>query len=254
MNTIYAQLELRFGLIRAITPRYSGYSYAIGNSSHIAMDNSPSAAAIKASSRHAKKWVSIDVNLAAQSQRLDRMEVIRKLQDWDDLGVIELKTSGVISVYRVSKKLPSTSTEVEQLVDALYKELQDREAQELTRMQEVIDLVTGNSCFARSLAQHFGDDLPQQKTECGHCTWCETHQRLQLKTAPPVPWDRERFGKVLKAVEARDDARFLARVAFGITSPRVTQMKLSNDPVFGSMADHDFVVSVKHQLWLDVRS
>ena len=201
--------------------------------------------AIKATSKQAKKWTSVDVDQAAQRQQLDRVDIIRKLQNWSELGVMELKTSGVINIYRVLQKLPSTPSEVEHLVDALYKELQARETQELDRMGEVIDLLTGSSCFAGSLAQHFGDNLPDQKTECGHCTWCETHQPVRLITAPPVPWDKERFSKVLKAVDARDDARFLARVAFGISSPRVTSMKLSSDPVFGSMTDHEFTVSVK---------
>lgn len=209
------------------------------------MDTSSAATAIKLSSKQAKKWTSIDVDQAAQRQQLDRLDIIRKLQDWSELGVVELKTSGVINIYRILQQLPSTPAEIEQLVDALYKELQARETQELNRMREVIDLLTGSGCFARALAQHFGDDLPNQKAECGHCTWCETHQPVRLITTPSVPWDRERFAKVLKAVEVRDDARFLARVAFGISSPRVTAMKLSGNPVFGSMADHEFVVSAE---------
>ena len=53
-------------------------------------------------------------------------------------------------------------------------------------------------------------------------------------------------------VPVRDDARLLARVAFGITSPRVTAMKLSKNPVFGSMATSDFMVSFvlyRGQIW-----
>jgi hypothetical protein len=38
---------------------------------------------------------------------------------------------------------------------------------------------------------------------------------------------------VLIACSARDDPRFLARIAFGIVSPRVMPMRLGRDPVFG---------------------
>ena len=43
---------------------------------------------------------------------------------------------------------------------------------------------------------------------------------------------------VLKATKIRDDARFLARVAFGITSPRITAEKLSKHEIFGIMSQN----------------
>lgn len=46
--------------------------------------------------------------------------------------------------------------------------------------------------------------------------------------------------KVLEAINVRDDPRFLARVAYGIRSPRVTALKLDKSPVFRSLAHHDF--------------
>jgi hypothetical protein len=168
---------------------------------------------------------------------------VSKLQDWAGRGAIDLKTSGVINVYRVLKQLPMITSEVEKLVKELYQELQVREAQELARIQDVLKLVTDRQCFATSLSKHFGDELPNGKTECGHCTWCETREAVELIKPPPIEWDHARFKAVLDAVSVRDDARFLARVAFGIVSPRVSQMKLNyGNPIFGSMADHDFEV------------
>lgn len=50
---------------------------------------------------------------------------------------------------------------------------------------------------------------------------------------------------MLTAIGARDDARFLAFVAFGVESPRVVREGLNRPgTVFGSMAQHDFDVSV----------
>jgi hypothetical protein len=62
-------------------------------------------------------------------------------------------------------------------------------------------------------------------------------------TPPSVPFDAAAFRLLLQVVPERDDARFLARVAFGISSPRVAMAKLSGSRVFGSMEDHDFMVS-----------
>lgn len=131
------------------------------------------------------------------------------------------------------------------LVSCRYKDLEVREKQALARMRSVNELITGRACLARTLAEHFGDSLPDKKQECGHCTWCETKSPVQLVSPPKRSWDSAAFSKILQACSARDDPRFLARVAFGIQSPRVTKEKLNKDKVFGSMEDHDFMVCSK---------
>ena len=146
------------------------------------------------------------------------------------------------NVYLVLKPLPTSVQDRNALADSVYKELEIREQQDLARMDQVTDLITGKQCFALSLARHFGDELPADKQACGHCTWCETQQAVELKKPPQVPWDSKAFFKVLETVPDRDDARFLARVAFGIGSPRVNSAKLGRSPVFGSMEDCSFVV------------
>lgn len=60
---------------------------------------------------------------------------------------------------------------------------------------------------------------------------------------PPAMPDPALRDAVLTACSARDDPRFLARIAFGIVSPRVMPMRLGRDPVFGSMNVCDFMVS-----------
>ena len=243
LSNIYAQLELRHELLRAVTPKYTKYSYVPGMAYHkFASDRSASAVAIKDSVTAARKWHHVDVNEAAISKGIPRADVLRKLNEWNESQVIELKVAGIVNMYRVLQKLPSTSTEIDALVDDLYPLFEEREQQALDRTEEVLDLTTGSACFSRSLVRHFGDDLPSARTECGHCTWCLEHRPIILRKPPPKPLTKTTFDAVLRCVPDRDDARFLARVAFGITSPRVTSMKLSSNPVFGSMADHDFMV------------
>lgn len=153
-----------------------------------------------------------------------------------------MKTSGVVNLFRVLKKFPLVPVERQKIVDALYKELEVREQQDLARIKDVMGLVAGEECFAKALAQHFGDGLPEGK-ECGQCTWCNCHRPVEKPTPPQRPWDSKAFFRVLEACPDRDDPRYLARIAFGIGSPRVTQAKLQNSAVFGSMDNHDFMVS-----------
>jgi RecQ family ATP-dependent DNA helicase len=245
LKNIYAQLELREGLFRATTPIYTKYSYKLNPqySNIITQDMSTAAVAIKNVAVKAKIIYRIDVDKAAESGGISRLDLIRTLNNWNEARAIELMPSGVQNVYRVMKKLPDTETKIEAIAKSLFTLMQEREQQALARTDEMLGLITREACFSRSLTQHFGDDLPDGKTECGHCTWCLTHKRIVVQKAPPAQMNVSAFKAVLTTVAARDDARFLARVAFGISSPRVTTMKLSRNPVFGSMDDHGFMVS-----------
>lgn len=102
-------------------------------------------------------------------------------------------------------------------------------------------------CFNFTLAQHFGTSLPSGDQECGHCQWCETHEALVLHDIEPINFDEKAFKAILRECSARDDPRYLARIACGITSPRTGIEKVSGkggSAVFGSMQFHDFEVGV----------
>ena len=244
LSNIYAQLELRFHLLRAISPMYTTHTFIAGAaySSGLNSDRSAAAAAVMDFAKQAKKFHRLDVNDAAVSKSIPRNDIVRKLNEWNESGIIELKVGGVVNVYLVLRKLPSTQVEVDALVQDLYSQMEAREQQALHRTEEVLNLIRGNTCFSRSLANHFDDDLPDGKTKCGHCTWCYTNRPLRLRFPSPVPFNKSLFDEILRRVPDRDDPRFLARIAFGIKSPRVTAMKLSKDSLFESMASHDFMV------------
>ena len=244
LNNIYAQLEIKHGLIRATTPTYTKHTFKAGPKyySVIAADTSPAAQAIKLHSKAAKIWHHIDIGIASMQLGIPRPDILRKLNDWNEDGILELKLSGVLNVYKVSKSLPSTTVEIEELAQNIFSTMESREKEALARTDQMLRLITGSACFSRSLALHFGDDLPDSKTECGHCTWCLTNVPVVQQPKLPTPFNKNAFQAVLDTVPFRDDARFLARIAFGITSPRVAAEKYSRLPIFGSMADHTFLV------------
>lgn len=242
MKNIFAQLELRFGIIRETTPKYTQYQY---KEKQLPRDDSTAANAVRQVSMKRKVWTLVNVDDVSRLQGVSRDSVISKLNAWNEQGFIELETKNVHQIYLVLKPLPKGTEDQNALADKVHVELENREKQDLIRMDQVTGLVTGKKCFARSLAEHFGDALPSDAQECGHCTWCLTHEPVQLKQPPKVPWSAAAFNKILKTVPERDDPRYLARIAFGIGSPRVTQAKLGKSPVFGLMEDCDFMVSEK---------
>jgi RecQ family ATP-dependent DNA helicase len=243
LAVVFAALELRFGLLRAITPEYTNYQFEDRGRYYAmaAKDPSPEARAIYSGSKQAVKLFTFDMGAAVRTG-LKRADLIRKLDSWNATGVIMLKTSGVMNRYRVLKPLPTASQEIEELADELYTDMANREQDAMRRIEQMVNLVTGRKCFALGLAEHFGMGLPDDKKSCGHCTYCAWGEPATLPPKPTPPLNMEGIKRVL-AVCPHDDPRLIARVAFGIKSPRITHLKLDKNPVFESLADHEFSVS-----------
>ncbi|THZ63133.1 ATP-dependent DNA helicase [Aureobasidium pullulans] len=240
LDVVLATLELRFGLLRAITPEYTSYQFEDKGRYHAAAssDHSPEARAIYSMSTKAVKNFTFDMSSATRTG-LMRADLVRKLDSWNATGVIMLKTSGVMNRYRVLRPLPSAEEDIADLADQLYADMARREQDSLGRIDQVLNLVTGQACFALGLAQYFGMELPDSRKSCGHCTFCAWGAPPTMPAKLPPPLNVEGIKKVL-AVCPHDDPRLLARVAFGIKSPRITQLKLDKSAVFESLADHEF--------------
>jgi len=86
-----------------------------------------------------------------------------------------------------------------------------REQEALERTEAMLKLITGQECFAKALARHFGDDLPDGKKECSHCTWCMTRKQVVQEMPAPVPFNRQAWDRILDLVPDRNDPRYLAK-------------------------------------------
>lgn len=246
LGNIYAQLELSHNLIRATGSVYTSYQWIPGPMfNSMRTDSSPVAEAIRRRAQSKGKWTHFNPDDAV-SQAVSREEIVRKLKDWDESRVFgELKAGGVEKAYKILAPPPSSDEKLEELTTALYSLMEAREKEALQRADEVLQLATGAECFSLALARHFGDGLSDGGESCGTCTWCITKQAVVLQLPKPVPFNQKAFKAILAKVPMREDPRLLARIAFGITSPACTALKLSKDAVFGSMDDHPFEVSIR---------
>jgi superfamily II DNA helicase RecQ len=240
LGIIYAQLELTFKLFRAAGSLYSTYKYAVKDSNALARDTSPAAAVIKRASVKASKWTHIAVDDLANTSRIERADIVRKLDQWNELGAVELKKEGVRTSFRLERPLPSSAAEIDAIIKQVDDNMGATEDMNLARTKSLIDLITDKKCFSHALAGYFGDTGNNAPESCGHCTWCETRTKVDLPNEPPQPPDSEKVKKVLDKISVRDDPRFLAKVAFGIKSPRATDLKVYNTGVFESMNVCDF--------------
>jgi len=244
---LFAQLELRFGLLRAITPKYSAYSYTT-NVSFSSIDTSDLISkAIGTTTRHSKTLSHIDVDATAAQYNTQREQIVRKLQKWSELGAIELKPSGVVNRFRVLKAIP-TGEEIKGIAKETHQQMEVKEKENIGRVKTIVELLTGYECFAVALAQHFGDELANS---CGTCSFCVTNAPIEFewpgKEGESVEVDVAKIQAVLNAVgeDNWDDARFLARVAWGLTSPRSTKLKVSKKPAWGCCEGVNFEKLVK---------
>lgn len=251
LSVIYATLELHYNLIRAITPEYSQYQFEIIKRglyyqlmSNMKKMDRPEAKAIMDYAEQKTKYTHVDVNRITRETGFLRSNIIQILDHLDRDGIIQLTAKGVTPVFRVLQMLPQTKQELDDLAKKMYVDLEKKEEDSLYRTKEVVDLVTGQKCFAQALAQHFGMNLPDGKERCGHCTFCISDEAVKLPPKEKRPLDHEGIKRVLAACSVRDDPRFLARVAFGIVSPRITTLKMRDTAVWESMIDQDFDVSV----------
>ena len=95
--------------------------------------------------------------------------------------------------------------------------------------------------LAQSLANYFGDTNTVPGGLCGICTYCQTAEAVIFDPQSTTTPDSNKIRAVLAACPERDDPRLLARMAFGITSPRLTAGKWSTShPHFGCMGNVDF--------------
>lgn len=152
-----------FGIVLTIH-RYEELKYT-------GWDKSPAATALRRlSTKKTKLWY-VDLDTAFQTTGVSRPDLVSKLNAWHDDRFIDLKTGGMVNVFRVANpsKWPPTAARIQEVTDELYEDLQMREKQDLDRMDQVMNLITGTACFARTLAEHFGDSLTGDAKECGHC-------------------------------------------------------------------------------------
>ena len=240
LGIIFAQLELHFKLFRAAGTVYNSYKYATKDAAAIQNDTTPAAQAIRRAKVKVTKWTYVAVDELTKSSGIDRADFVRTLNRWNEIGAIELKCEGVQNIFRVERPMPSSQREIDDIVKQLDDSMGETEHMNIERTKALIDLITAKACFSRALAAYFGETGSSAPEQCGHCTWCETQQQVVLPNEPPQPPDPVKVKKVLDKIDVRDDPRFLAKVAFGIKSPRGTALKVFSTGVFESMNVCDF--------------
>jgi len=237
VRTLLTNLELQ-GMLEATAPRYETYKFKpkVASSEilkHFDGERRQFAASVLTMTVKKRIWFEISLPQAADRLQCDRTRIVKMLDYFAEQGWIELEVSGLVFGYRKLKSI----TDIEALTQELYQVALDREIGELTRLEELFELMCTASCQSAALSEHFGQPL---SLECGHCGAC---QGIAIGDIPEP--DYPRVGdSALTAIrrlaneypDHLSDARQQARFLCGLSSPRMIRARLTQQPLYGCCA------------------
>lgn len=242
LRTLLTYLELD-GYLQSGTPYYADYSFKQLMTSgeilqHFTGERRTFLASLFRQATKARIWYHIDPAAAATALGTDRERIVRALDWLGEKQMLEIKVTGVRHRYRLINKADDTTV----LADALHQRVLKREAAEIARLRQVIELVGCDECQTAALAAHFGETLQQP---CGHCSWCldgkaKLHERPDHPIRPALLSEIQALMRKDESVKILQSPRSLARFLCGVSSPGISRAKLVKEPLFGVMADVPF--------------
>jgi ATP-dependent DNA helicase RecQ len=241
VNTLLTYLELA-DVIEATAPFYSEYQFVpLKSSAEILAQFDPERAAflksIFACSVKAQKWFRIDLASTIERLQTTRDRLVKAFTYLEEKGLLELKVTGLRHGYRL-KSAPADSGA---LKAKLIERFETRERNDVARVRQVLGLAEAGGCLVRRVLAYFGEAMPG---DCGHCGPClgEPISTAPLRASAAVPRiDHAALSAVRRDhPRALSSARKMARFLCGLTSPQLTQRKLTKHPLFGSQGETPF--------------
>jgi ATP-dependent DNA helicase RecQ len=240
VKTLLTYLELD-GILRPTGPFYTELKFQPQKTSREILETFDAARAdfLRDVFRHARKgtkWWSLDVQAIAELLGESRNRIMAALSFLEERGDLVVQAAGLREGYR-RQKLPS---DLSSLTKSLAKRFQHREAQDIARLQRVVQYAEQAGCLTRHLLEYFGE----QHENCGHCSRCEGQAATPL---PPPSYRSPDQRDAAELVSLRREghaalgtSRQLARFLCGLASPATTRARLRKHPLFGKLAEVPF--------------
>ncbi|MBL0697170.1 ATP-dependent DNA helicase RecQ [Comamonas sp. JC664] len=244
LRTALTYLELE-GVLRQGTPYFEGYKVQplVPLEELVGRFQGERAKFLRdvfAAAKKGRTWYTLEPTAVAEALQQPRERVVKALEYLQEQGLVLTQVTEPRQRYtrlRSDKSAAALST-------LLVRRFQQREAQEVARVQAVLKLVTHPGCQSNALVSHFGQS---RDAPCGHCTFCRTGEAQVLPSPRPSPTlpaklDVAAF-RVLMArhPEALRHPRQSARFLCGLSSPALTRAKLGGHAMFGALEAWPFV-------------
>jgi ATP-dependent DNA helicase RecQ len=240
LRTLLTYLELA-GYLRAGTPFYANYQFKPLHSSTEILsrfegERRDFLAGLFRQSVKGRIWFSLDLARAVTTLGTTRERIVTALDWLGEQQLLEVKVAGVRHSYQCLQQPAATA----ELATELHRRILKREQAETDRLQQVLDLITLDSCQTNALSAHFGE---QREQPCGHCSWCQRGKsEIPPRHSPAISGDI--LQKITDLQQGQADVlatpRLLTRFLCGITSPRLSRSKLTAHAMFGSLEKAPF--------------
>ncbi|CRM85588.1 ATP-dependent DNA helicase RecQ [Pseudomonas brenneri] len=246
LKTLLVQLELK----GVIAPRYAFYAeyrfkYLVEPEVLLARfsgERQQFVAAIIQVCKRARSWATVDFDALYQQHQAERGRVVKALDYFQELGLIELESKQMTEVY----SLLDTGFDPLALSAELYTSFKQHEATEVARIHGMLALFASERCLGFRLAEYFGDtDAPRQ---CGHCSVC--HGQIAHLPSPPglAPLVDKHFQGLCGDFIHRHHqhtgsfpgAERLTRFLCGISVPLFTKLKARGIPGFAALEEYPY--------------
>jgi len=238
LRTALTYLELE-GVLRQGTPYFLGYKVQprVALDALVSRFQGERAQFLRdvfAAAKKGRTWYSLEPAAVADALRQPQERVVRALEYLQEQELVQLQATEPRQRY--TRLRPHEDAKA--LASLLERRFQQREAQEVARVQDVLALVTQAGCQSNALVAHFGQRRAQP---CGHCTFCRTGAPQVLPSTRPRPTlpaslDVAAFrALVAKHPDALGHPRQAARFLCGLSSPALTRAKLGGHALFGAL-------------------
>jgi len=184
-----------------------------------------------------RSWHTLDVAEAAEHLGEDKARIARALNYLGEIGDLRLQPSRPRYVYELELDSEIGRSE---LVDSLAEAFHQREANEVERIESVVDFCESTGCLTRQLLAYFGEDLDEDCATCGNCVdRGRDTQRGELPTDLIDDISAEQVAIIREVIDEKRvplrQPRQLARFLCGLSSPAATRARLSRHDHYGAL-------------------
>lgn len=164
--------------------------------------------------------------------RQPREPIIAVLDYLGEREMMEVQAAGVRHRFLTLKRPDDLDAPAKKLHDRALR----RETNEMERLNQVVGRIEHDGCQVTALSAHFGEP----RDPCGHCSWCLNGKRpARMPDRSRTTIDQDVWSNVEALRRAQPDvlgdARLLARLLCGVSSPSPVKAKLTTHELFGAL-------------------
>jgi ATP-dependent DNA helicase RecQ len=233
--TIMTYLELR-GRITATAPFYNVYRFEFlrDEDALLAGYDAPRRSLLKrifAAGKRGRRWLILPIAEVAGQVGEEANEVRRVIRHLEEAGDILIRLSGLRHGYR----LLAASGDIGELASEFQDFFAQREQQDISRLNKVVEFATEESCRGSAILEYFGES---PGGDCGQCDVCSGSEAVgELPGSVPGEITADQIKAVHDLAAERhaslNSPRQIARFLCGLRSPATSRARLTRHDCFG---------------------